>query len=1302
MADLNPNAAVTPTLPGLNGIPTADTPPVSTMENLEIDKVLLSNIVDGLNSGDNEKINESLDSLKNLDEIIEVISSTAEANKQDIAGILVTDIAIPLVKLLEEFPQLSFVIQNLLNKIFEILLAQKATGLRVSLYLQDLSTEIDNLPESESKTFLLNQISGNVLEYCIANNNLHDILRIAGDTTPGIAKTICMHLGQYRNLGKFNQFEKDRVDRFFADFVNVLPMLIKDDSTLIELIMSLKNEGLLDVFKVNPSQFALSQRFEYVGAAENLLMKSWQNFLSRIQENPALDTIIDTLGFDLYIQLYQPELGFNLDGSGDVSASITAIEELLKKYKDQISEELVAKFAAFLIQASIKQREVSAELIQLQLKSIKILKTIQELPINVVTEEQLTDLKKVLILEIGSEISKGKEQYLVVKPVIELILPPGFDDLFTPEERMQVLGSLVLESLKTNSTRYLRDVLVYLTANEPVLNYRAVFEEEYTFADNSDVKSVVVAEIKNVIQDKSIVPLELKKTFIDDYLESNSQGFPSGRTRDLLIQLFLADDEVLEYYRSKELESAEKKQGSSLSSEFSEIRELVLDTLNKETVEQRVREGKDAKFKQRQLIASFKIKFLSGGKGSERRKLELSRSVVEKETKQELNTGIKKLLDILSNKTEVLIQDLNSDPEVYSIFIESLEELYQYSQNLEASDPQRLQIESILNIVLGVKDILKILPTRIQRIQIDLWKSALDSTSEGLEGYGQVKSDILKVDGVEINLESLNKRKKRKYEKRLTNVLDAISTPRGQCLAEIVSLYNAPDKFAFNTFSTLPEFQAILEYAIDQYNTKPESFTSLSESEKAFLNFLIFNNEIWGGLESRLKYKLSMMLYSSWSSQDPAGQEILEDLVELKEGAVSDYDFKFADQVNTIGACYRYLPPAVKDPMVTFVRTYFDESGKNKRKRDKLISSNNLRYANNLNYLVSYIVSSNRLTSKEFFVAVDQVIADKATWEAQDASDQAALDLSSKVDVAGENINTEGAMLTPERTPELQTLLDSNLTSIVGLISTFNKINPPLPYRTAVELSLSLLKVMDIIMHSLHVYKPEFKDNLKQIIEFVTKVTAIEPKPTYFTYTSNLVEVLGGLGEIKSIYLKKDNPVDGLPDADLKTITQKMFSQIDTLPLNIIGTSTLGAMDDLFYSVDTDTKADGSLVVERVLSETKLVPILKSLSDLFINKFDTLQKLDKKAIENQVETTLAVLLVYLNVYATNPRLNKFILGIVSRMAKLLETDEKRQEVYTRFVSESPILFQNPKFKRARVLPAAHKKQVQSYFNVKAA
>lgn len=1301
MADINPSNSA-PTLPGLNGMPTVDTPAVSTEENLEIEKLLLTNIIDGLESGDKDQVTKSLESLQNLDEIIDTVSATAKDTGKDVADILLKEIAIPLVKMLEEYPQLSMIIQNLLNRIFDGLLAQNINGRRLSFYIMDLSNEIEILPPSEFRTFIVNQVSSKVIDFCIANSNLHDIIVIANNQAPTIAQNICIQLPQSRGLGKFEKFEKSRVDRFFSDFVNVLPMLVKDDKALIELIVFLKSEGLLDVFKINPSQFPISQRFDFDGQTEGILGKSWQNFFSRLQQSPELDNLIAALGFELYLQLYQPEMVFNLDGSGDVLGSILIIEEILTKHKDQLPEELVAKYATFIIRAAIKQREVSAELIQLQLKSISILKVIKELPIDVVSEDQMSDLKKVLILEVSNEIKKGKKEYSVVKPVVDLILPPGFDELFTTEDRVQILGIIVTQSLTVNSASYLRDVLTYVTLNESENNYRTVFEDGYVFSENPDAKSIVVEEIRKVMQDKTIVSLDLKKAFIDDVIEGGVKGFPNGRTKDLLIQLFLTDDEVLEYFRTKELEAAEKQQGNSLSREFLEIRTLILDSLNQQSVEERVRNGKDGKFKQRQIIASIRIQYLSWGKGAERSRLELSRSVVEKETKQELDSGIKKLYEILKNKPEILSKELNSDPDVYSVLVESIEELYQYSQNLEAAHPHRIQIERILNLVLNNNQVLRLMPTRIQRIQIDLWKSALDNTSEALEGYGQQKSDILKVDGVEINLESLNGRKKRKYERKLTKVLDGISTPRGQCLAQIVTLYNSPDKFAFKTFSSLPEFQAILEYAIDQYSARPESFVALSESEKAFLNFLIFNNDIWGGLESRIKYKLSMMLYSSWSTQDPAGQEILEDLVELKEGAVSDYDFKYADQINIIGASYRYVTPGVKDPMVKFVRTYFDESGKNKRRRDRLISSNNLRYANNLNYLVSYVVSSNRLTSKEFFVAVDQVIADKAVWEDQSAADQASLDLGREVDKASENINPEGVMLTPERSGELETQLESNLNTILVFITAFDKTQPPLPYRTAVELSKSLPKIMDIVMHTMYAYKSEFKANLNQIIAFLTKVTAVEPEPAYFMYTSNLVEVLEDLNDRSSIYLKRNSPVEGLPDAELKAEVKKMLLQIETLPVEVVGKATLGEMDDLFSSVDIETKADGTVVVERVLSESYLLRSLKPLSDLYMNKFDTLLKLDKKAIEVQVETTLAILLVYLSIYATNPRISKFILGIISKMVKLLENDEKRQGVYAEFINLSPTLFRKPRFNKARILPAAHKQQVQTYFNVKAA
>lgn len=1306
MSDL-PTAINNPTvrLPGLGGInPTAEND--LTPENLDIQEVLLTNIAEDLRSTNQDVRAKALESLSNIDEIISVVEQSAIASNQNPAELVLNTLLVPLSELLENEPSLIETYRNIVSKVFKMLLARGVNGTEVGTLMLPLFIKLEEIQENIQEN-IFNHIATESINFALDRNNLTEVLRILSivdSVSSRIFIVVYQQILDRVDDEAFSPIEKNVFYDFLGRLVICLPLFIKSDEQLTLLLTEMNSRGF---FKLITFDLSTANFERIVGSLSmddgSTLAKAWNKVILMLDStgSPVLEDIISKIGVNSFLNI----LGISMDvnnPSQDLVTAISNIELVLNKYSEYLDEDTVGKLSAFVIRAALKERTISDNLVQIQLRALTVIEVLNSKYEGLIPVEQFNDFKKILIVEIELGLKGSKEENNRIAPLVALILPPKRSSLFSSEERLQVYSMLATETINQDTARLLHPYFRFLISQEgnENLRYTELFDGSYEFKNNIDLKKEAVEELKRVF---STLSLEVKKSYLDRVLEGKNRLNEGSRTREVIIFLILQDDAALEYYNTKLLEQAEIEGSPSLMSEFEELRTLILDNLDQEKVLERIKDGKEGSFKRWHPLTGFKLRLVGSGPRAERERLRLAREAVEKDVSKDLESGVSKLYGLVnsSEKVRALLTDLNKSPEVYTILVETLQELYEYFNTLDATSSLAQQIEKIFVLVLDNNAIAKALPPQIQVIRIEMWKSSLDAVTEGTDNYTAVRTNVLTTrNGETVNLESLRKREQRRYERKLTKKFAEISTPRGECLSQIVAMYNSPDKSMYTLYSGMPQFQALLEYAIDQYNNKPEDFFTLSESEVEFLNYLVFNSEVWSRLDSRIKYKISMLLYKVWSQQDPMGQDILIRLTQLRAGATNEFDFELQDQINTIAAAYRYAPDAVKTPMIQFVRGYYDESGKLKRKRDRLLAGAKLKYAEDLNELLAYILSSNKVTSKAFFASMDEVASTRANWEEQDNSNTASLQLSRTMGNLSESINPRGQMLTTGNMETLNNQISDNLDSIVQYIAIFNKLTPPLPYRTAVELSEAFPTIIDVLMHSLYVYKPELKEQIEKLISFITKLVQLEPSAYYRSETA-LLKILEDLESRIKVYRKQNDPIEAIQDDELKDKLLGLVKLSEEQPTLALEKGVERSMSDLSLSIELEPEDGENREVVRVFEKRKILPILKDLANYYINNFNAVSRLDRDRYSDLLEGTLQTLLVYLHVYSNNPSVSRYILRILEQMTKVIPED-RRTEVYIDFKKHTPSLFGSRKSSQSRVLPSKLSTQVETYFNVKAA
>lgn len=1306
MSDL-PTAISNPTvrLPGLGGMkPTEEND--LTPGNLDVQEVLLTNIAEDLRSTNPEVRAKALESLSNIDQIINIVEQSALASNQNPAELVLNTLLVPISELLEDEPSLVEAFKNIINKVFKMLLERGRNGTEVGMLMLPLFIKLEGLEERIQQN-IFNYIATESINFALERNNLTEVLKvlsIVNSVSSKISIVIYQEILNRADLGEFSSIEKEILYEFLDKLIICLPLFIKSDEQLTLLLAEMNSRGFFNLISFDLSAANLERIVGSLSMNDgSTLSKAWSKAILMLDstDSPVLKDIISKIGFNSFLNI----LGINIDINNptqDLVTAINNIELVLSKYSEYLDEDTVGKLSAFVIRAALKERNISDNLVQIQLRALTVIEILNAKYGDLIPVEQFNDFKKILIVEIELGLKGSKEENKRVAPLVALILPPRKSLLFSREERLQVYSVLTTETINQDTARLLHPYFNFLMSQEDNenLSYTELFDGGYEFKTNIDLKKEAVEEVKEVF---GALSLDVKKSYLDRVLEGRSRLYEGSRTREVIIFLILQDDAALEYYNTKLLEQAEKEGSPSLVSEFEELRTLILDNLDQEKILDRVKEGKEGNFKRRHPLTGFKLRFVGSGPRAEREKLRLAREAVEKDVSKDLEAGVSKLYGLVNSQEKVrtLLTDLNKSPEVYTILVETLQELYEYFNTLDATSSLAQQIEKIFILVLDNKSIAKSLPPQIQVIRIEMWKSSLDAVTEATDGYSTVRTNILTTrNGETVSLESLRKREQQRYERRLTKKFAEISTPRGECLSQIVAMYNSPDKSMYSLYSGMPEFQALLEYAIDQYNNKPEDFFTLSESEVEFLNYLVFNSEVWSTLDSRIKYKISMLLYKVWSQQDPSGQEILIRLTQLRSGATNEFDFELQDQINTIAAAYRYAPDSVKIPMIQFVRGYYDESGKLKRKRDRLLAGAKLKYAEDLNELLAYILSSNKVTSKAFFASMDEVASTRASWEVQDNSNAASLQLSRTMGNLSESINPRGQMLTTGNLETLNTQIQGNLDSIIQYVEIFNGLTPPLPYRSAVELSEAFPTIVDVLMHSLYVYRPELKERIEKLISFITKLVQLEPTAYYRSETA-LLKVLEDLESRIKVYRKQNDPVEIIQDNDLKTKLLELVEISEKQPAQALEKGVERSMSNLSLSIKLNPEDGDNREVVEVHRPKQIVPILKDLANYYINNFSAVSRLDRDKYSGLLEVTLQSLLVYLHVYSNNPSVSRYILRILEQMTKLI-TEDHRKEVYIDFKNHTPSLFGSRKSSQSRVLPSKISTQVETYFNVKAA
>ncbi len=1254
----------------------------SEAENYETAVKYLSIIVEELSSGDPDKVQAALDKLKNLSAFMADLDYPGE----ELADFINTNLITPLCQVLLTNPNFESTFVSVLTDIFVQFQVKTVRGNNTKI----LGTLVNNVDSQlgtnpDTKNAISAALPRIIVDSCLRADNLHNIirtLRTVDDSNSAVIE------GVYSIIFKeiiTSNIEARRLAEFIVDALREAILDSLPLSTLIVFISRIESSPNAETI------YTVIGKTLDIDHYKNIFETKLRSLI--IDDSTAesdrkilIEFAIKIGGFKFVAKLVG--ISGKLDNSAQLIKIFVYIEPYIEGVLDSGNQEDISALVEYMGQVSLRIDFVQTEWVDIQVNILNYIDRLKQTD-NVVISEVLTD---VLLKSITSRIIAGLQSTLAtsqnedtqkaIRRIVRLVVPVGAFaplSIFDKDDRVAVYKLFIERYLTDPKDSYLFNLMHYLYSGEVKgVNLEDLTADGYEFQKDKDAKIELVAELVEALK----LSEEQKKAIIDKFFENHSAN------DTLVITLLLRETAMLEYYREKayQIDLVKKLGTQEIESELEEIKELVLDRLRPEGKAERMKQ----KVNNLKKNIYYRILFAFDSEPTKAQKRrEKARESVESEDKRSIEKGVRKLADIIKDPIAVklLIKAVETDPEAYATVANLIEELYQFVDELDVSRGTERSIYDFLRLSLDSVELVTLMPPHVRVIKLEMWKDRLDQLEDISENYGASKKEILTEDGIEVRLDALKAREQRWYESRLAKKFKALSTPRGECLTEIVTLYST-NRPLFDIYSSQPEFENIVEYAIDQYSMYPDKFLQISDAEKDFILFIIDNKSIWNSVSNRVKFKLCTQVLTLWSKQDPAGYEILIDLATETDDSV-DYSFANADVLNFIGATFQQLPAEQRDQLIRFAGVN-EKKGRARKMfeglRDTVTRNNTNDYANNLNYIMAYLATRNRVNAKGFYDVVDTVVAEKATVEQQvkieNAAHQAYEDIK---DEAGE-VDPTGALLTNDRVAELDTKLKKSIDASIVFIDAFN-MNPPLTFRVQTEVLDMIPRFIDLLVHGVERGYDEI--DLKKVLDFMQKL--LETEPPYFRPSRTYIEILEEIDSRVTSYsqLTGNAKFDAF-NKDIKAIRDLCEKK----SIEAAGLIVLGAFEKLkspFAVSNKDQKVATSISVN-LLKSSQIREAIKPVIEILFSNFEIIEKLIKNGSEedqDRLVLALSRVLMYVNLYV-NPSISKQLTFFITKLGSALPKEKRAEIVSMHKFNQENVRGLSP---RRRVLPITLQEEI---------
>jgi hypothetical protein len=1209
---------------------------VSLAEDEGLPEKYLSIILEELTSTDVATREKALSKLNGLSEFLKTVDLT-QANKENFIR---NNLIVPLIDHLNLNPEFAEFFREALSRIL-INLISFDRGRNTLNSIECINLISSSIQPEDLQLEINNELPNVIVESALQSNYLHSIQHILERLDPpnqSITERVYSIIFTEWSNSENPILNAPRGANLIVDLLNLSFTQIQDVNIIALYLNSLARSSSLQLISARFQEVLarnvnseVTQRIRAIIFSEQISQESRKSIVESLIRIGGMSVLLNILG--------KQE---NLEDNQAVKQLVETMINTIQGVLDSASPEQLSEFVVFLTQIGLRINFLDEKWVDIEVRIVTIISELSQKD-----DESLKEILNPTLIEslttrlsnsIAVAIEKNdKDSVEIIEKLIVLVVNTS---IFSSAQRISVFG-VVLENFDgENANRYI-NILAEMLSESENTDLSSILSGNAEFTVNKDQKLALLAELKKAINFTDERKQEIIKVFVE-----------TQKVSRLLILLVLQDDKALEYYRELEYQKAEQSLGTQKIEEtLQSIKVQILETLNQQLRTSRVEE----QFKKvsSRLSVRLLMLFESSPTAKKRRKIEIATNEVNRSDKGNLETGINSLVTILTSEPDKLAKAIKTDPECYAIIVEVIPELYQQRDRLNIGSKARAALDRLFRLLFNNLEVVRVLPEQVQAIQVEMWKDRLDQFEAASSMYGAEKSEILTKKGRQVNLDSIHKREKKRYESRLSKKFVQLSSPRGECLSEIVNLHNQ-DRARFEIYANQPNFSDVIEYAIDQYSRFPDKFLQISDAEKEFILFLVEN--LWQSLSSRVKYKLSQQILTLWSKKDDAGYDILTNLIEERDDS-ADYSFVNLEVLNFIGASFQQLPQNLRNELIGFAELNTKKT-KVQRTLEGLRSfvqrDSTSAYANDLNYLMSYLATRNRINAPEYYVAVEQVVAEKASVDQQVEQEQSIVTLNNELEGNAEMLSPEGSSLT-DNNPELKIrVVEPMLARAVEFVDKFKFESAPLTFRQQDELLEVLPRLIDLLVYA--VQTGGDVQRVTKIQDFLFKFFE-KVNPSYLSPTRIYVEVLEDFNSGLAAYstLTKESRF-----TDFNTQMEKVVGECEKRAMESINSS----LTKLFESISPRITLNSNVIVSIKLKRPVVVEneIRKNLDILLNNRLlikKLLEKQDEKIL-NSLVAVLSRILLYINLNPTNVVLVKSIQALVINMGSQLPEEYRKQ------------------------------------------
>jgi len=1230
-------------------------------EDSDLQLQYIDSITIDLLSGNTQDLQTAKAKVKSLDKFLPT------ANPENIESLIKEALVNKLIEFLKNNPDFKETFLEILKILMVSVVVYEARFQTSHLAAEILNTLSTSLEPEDLQNEVNEQIPVLIIENAKEANYLHSIINILSDIDSEIIISETYRL-LFTDLANSDSatIDKSRLGNLLADaFIEALRQ-IEDASEINSLLMLIDKSQRKEEF-IEYIRSKLARKPEansiFVNRCKTLVFYSELDASAR---KFLIEQIVTIAGIDVVMQIVQAPS--NMEDES-VRETFVLLLSFIEKLVENGNKNDISRLFAFLGQLGLRIDFLKPEWNDIALEILGIFNeyklsdnenvklALNDILISSFTSKIINSLKVALTTG-TNEANRASEKFLRVIILDEV-------SIFTSEQRVDLYKSIIT----ANNIVYLNFIQKILMLNEAA-GIEDIVSGNGDFSRNNTLKIQIITELNSALELK----IEQKRQIIDDYLNTEKGS-------RLIFALILKDDEALEYYREVILGTKEKELGTqTIDKELGDIKINIIDTIDSEKRTERLQHKIDDVNKRWRV--RILMLFSSSEVQKRLKKREIAQNEVAKTDTSNLEKGLNQLLVIVQSpeRNAALLTAINSNPESYAIVVNVLEEIYQFREELELNGKTLAIIERLLRAILGDNKIIRQMPEHIRVLKLEMWKDRLDEFEDSNSEYGKSKREILTKKGVSVALDSLNKREKKKYESRLTKKFLALSSPRGECLSEIISLHQN-DPQLFDVLIGQAEFSNVIEYAIDQYKRYPDQFLEISEAEKEFLLFLMTNETVWSKIDNRIKFKISEQVLLLWSKEDSSGFEILNILLEESNDAV-DYSFVNSNLLDFIGAVYQQMPTEIRAKLAGFAKIN-EKKSRLQRVIDGLRRSEESEYAYNLNYLISYLATRNRINAKHYYTVVDNAIQEAAIVQEQVQEETLALKTNQGLQESASDINSSGELLTTEKLDELKPKLTKSFETVILFVKGF-KMAPPLTFREQDEVLEMIPKLIDLL-----VYATEIKtnpDEIKKVLIFLKKLLE-QSNPSYFKPGRVYIELFENI----SSQLKKYSSITS------DTGFEDLIKELEEVK-NQCEIQALGAVEAVFSNtvkgLTTPFRSHGDVIIMDTytrVSSNNIQKLIKPSIELLYSNPELVKKMIQSKellLLNALASQLGRVLVYLNYYINDVALVRQLEYFVVNTALYLSKDQQKLvlDTYKNHIEKIQII----KRSKQRVLPTSIK------------